>query len=43
MPGHTGGLPPFTCDRHVRINDEHRLVHKVESESVTIAQCRDHH
>ncbi len=26
-----------------RINDEHRLVYKVESESVMIAQCRYHY
>ena len=26
-----------------RINDEHRLVYKVEGESVVIAQCRFHY
>ena len=26
-----------------RINDEHRLVYRVESESVMIAQCRYHY
>ncbi|MFZ1526491.1 MAG: Txe/YoeB family addiction module toxin [Saprospiraceae bacterium] len=26
-----------------RINDEHRLVYKVEDEKITIVSCRDHY